>query len=439
MGLGRRQVLAVVGAAGTGALGFGYWQRRRLERFPVIRDFRAIAEIEVPKVEDDPVITVSLLASAYDRAVDRFDEIELRLEPPLERYSEEFVEELREQLTDRAPDNVTVSSHVSPSGAPAMYAARRQALAMYRIGRSRLVSVLAHDSPAELPPERFEEQSKSVHERLDSLTVPYRGATLGEAIVAGATIESTLGTAESHLGRASEEDDEPARWQHLERATAASEDAEDFVQARDGSDYGDELSTTAERLVDEYEHRLAEAPDTLVKDASTSEEPVPSFTNNAIVYLNQSMRILGAAHYAGSGLFRDGTYGRAAHTHALLLPTVPLYEAFADIPQENRWEEHNYELGATPEDLRKEKTATLDAVDPYLDASNPLTTHLAAVPLGVVRNADSRVETLTEDANTLDDSEWARQRDLALLTYESARRYAEAIDETLDIVTAGEK
>lgn len=431
MEFSRRSVLAATGVAGAGTLGLGYWQRRRLARFSEIGDFRDIAGIEVPQIEDDPVITMSLLESSYARAVTRFDEIEPRLDPPLDRYSEEFVEDLRDELTNRAPDRVTISSH----GPPAMHAARRGALGMYRIRRSRLVSILAHNAPEELPPETVEAQSTAVRERIESLTIPHRGANLGEAIVAAASIESAIGTAESHLDRAREEDDFPARWSDLEEATAAIEDAESFVQARDGSGYGDDLPTLAEQLVDEFGHRRAEAPRTLVRDTPGGEEPVPSFASEAIAALHNSLWRLGAYPAYSGGLLEDGRYGQAALTHALLLPTVPLYEAFVDVPHVALWEERNYDLGATPEELRAEKTATIDAVGPYLDADDPLVAHLAAVPLGVVRDADSRLQQLTEDARTLDDDEWATRRDHALLRYESARRYAEVIDETIDTVT----
>lgn len=428
----RRHVLAGAGAVGASVLGLGYWQRRRLVRFPTTRELRDVVGIEVPEFERDLIITPSLLDAAYTRAVDRFDEIESRLDPPLERYSMEFVEELRAELIDDAPDNVTVPSH----GAPAMHAARRQTMAMYGIRRARLVSILAENSPGELPPERYEAQSTTVRERMDSLTVPYRGATVGEAIVSGSTIEWAIGTAESRLERAENEADHPARWQHLERAITASEDAESVVNARDGSDYGDDLPDIAAQLVDEFDQRKEEAPEPIVQEASDSEAFVPSFTNNAIVGLHQSMRNLGGAPSYGRAPFRDGRYGRAAHTYALLLPTIPLYEAFADIPQDNWWEELDYERAATTADLREEKNATIDAVEPYLDASDPLVAHLAAVPLGLLQDVDSRLETMIEDANTLDDSGWARHRDRALLEYESARRYAAAIEETTDIVTA---
>ena len=46
----------------------------------------------------------------------------------------------------------------------------------------------------------------------------------------------------------------------------------------------------------------------------------------------------------------------------------------------------------------------------------------------------SRVEWLIEDANTVADAEWRVQLDYAFLRYESARRYAEAIDEAIDVV-----
>ena len=435
MELHRRRVLAGVGVAGAGALGFGYWQRRRIRRFSEIGDFRDVADIDVPQIEEDPVITMALLESAYDRTVDRFDEIEARLEPPLDRYSMEFVEELREQIADEAPDRVTISSLVPSYGPPAMHAARRQAMSVYHIRRSRLVSILAHNAPEELPPETFEEEATTVHDRIESLTVPYRGRTLGEAIMRGTTVEWSIARAESHLEGAREEDDYPARWSDLERATAAIEDAESFVQARDGSDYADDVPTVTERFVNEFEQRKAKAPGELVQDTSVDGEPVPSFASSAIASAHQSMRLLGAAPSGRRGLPEDGTYGQTALTYALLLPTVSLYEAFADVPSVSYWEELDYEPGVTPEALRAEKSATIDAVSPQIGADDPLVAHLATVPLGVVRDADRRLQTLTDDPGEFDDTEWARRRGQVRLEYESARRYAEAIDESIDIIT----
>ena len=434
MTLNRRRVLAGAGVAGVGALGFGTWQRRRIRRFSERRDFRDIAAIDVPQIEADPVVTMPLLESAYNRTVSRFDEIEQRLEPPLDRYSMDFVEELREQLIDEAPDRVTISSHVPSYGAPAMHAARRQTLSIYHIRRSRLVSVLAYNSPEELPSETFEEDAMTVRDRIESLTVPYRGRTLGEAIFAGATIEWAIGSAESRLERAKGEDDHPAQWQDLERATAAIEDAETFVKARDGSDYADDVPTVAERVVNEFEHRYEEAPGEFVQDTSVGEEPVPSFASSAIVSAQRSMRLLGASPSSRRGMPEDGNYGRTVLTHALLLPTVPLYEAFADVPHVSYWEELEYERGATPEALRAEKTATVDAVEPHLEADDPLVVHLATVPLGVVRDADTRLQTLIDDPREFDDTEWAKRRGQILLQYETARRYAEAIDEAIDSI-----
>ena len=435
MTLNRRRVLAGAGVAGVGALGFGTWQRRRIRRFSERRDFRDIAAIDVPQIEADPVITMPLLESAYNRTVSRFDEIEQRLEPPLDRYSMDFVEELREQLIDEAPDRVTISSHVPSYGAPAMHAARRQTLSIYHIRRSRLVSVLAYNSPEELPSETFEEDAMTVRDRIESLTVPYRGGTLGEAIIAGATIEWAIGSAESRLQRAKGEDDHPAQWQDLERATAAIEDAESFVQARDGSDYADDVPTVTKRFVNEFEQRKAKAPGELVQDTSVDGEPVPSFASSAIASAHQSMRLLGAAPSGRRGLPEDGTYGQTALTYALLLPTVSLYEAFADVPSVSYWEELDYEPGVTPEALRAEKSATIDAVSPQIGADDPLVAHLATVPLGVVRDADRRLQTLTVDPGEFDDTEWARRCGQVRLEYESARRYAEAIDESIDIIT----
>lgn len=435
MGLNRRTVLAATGVFGAGTLGVGYWQRRRLVRFSEIRDLRDIAAIEVPQIEEDPVITMPLLESAYNRAVDRFDEIEPRLNPPFDRYSDEFVEDLRDHLTDEAPDRVSISPWVPSYGAPAMHAARRQALSIYHIRRSRLVSILAHNSPEELPPETFEEQSTTVRERIESLTVPYQGRTLGEAIMGGATIEWAIGRAEHRLEYERGGDDYPAQWRDLERATAAIQDAESFVQARDGSDYSGGLPIFAERVVNEFEHRQEGAPEPRVQDMSVGGNPVPSFATSVIGAVQRSMRLLGASPSGRHGLLEGGNYGQAVLTHVLLLPTVPLYEAFTDVPQIAYWEELDYELGATPEELRAEKTATINAVEPYLEADDPLVTHLATVPLGVVRAGDSRLQTLIENARTLDDDEWAMRRDQALLQYESARRYAETIDETIDTLT----
>lgn len=430
MDLSRREVLAATGVAGAGTLGIGYWQRRRLARFSTIMDFRYITGIAVPEIEDDSVITRSLLEPAYDRAITRFDEIESRLDPPFDRYSEEFVADLRERLTDRAPGQVTVWPH----GPPAIHYARRQALFTYRRTRSRLVSILAHESSSELPPETFEERSAAVRDRIESLAVPYRGTSLGEAIVAGTTIESAIDSAESRLDSASEEDEYRTQWRDLERATAALEDAESFVRARQGSDYGDDLPAVAERLRNEFERRREEAPDSLVED--DNEDPVSSFAIAAISVLHRSMRRLGAYPYGRGGLLDDDDrYGRAAYTYALLLPTVSLYEAFADVPHAPFWEEREYRVGASTEDLRAEKTATIDAIEPYLDADDPLVTNLAAVPLGAVRDTDGRLETMIGDVRTLTDDEWAMRRDEALLRYESAHRYAEAIDETIGIVT----
>ncbi|WP_255194411.1 hypothetical protein [Natronobeatus ordinarius] len=347
----------------------------------------------------------------------------------------EFVEELRGQLSDEAPDRVTISSRVPAYGAPAMHAARRQTLSLYHIRRSRLVSVLAYNSPGELPPETFEEDAVTVRERIESLTVPYRGRTLGEAIMRGATIEWAIGRAENRLERAKEEDDYPAQWRDLERATAAIEDAESFVQARDGSDYADDLPTVTERVVNEFEHRQEEAPEELLQDTSVGEEPVPSFASSAIASAQRSMRLLGASPSSRRGLPEDGNYGQTVLTYALLLPTVSLYEAFADVPHVSYWEELEYERGATPEALRAEKTATIDAVAPHFEADDPLVAHLATVPLGVVRDADSRLQTLIDDPREFDDTEWAKRRGQVLLQYESARRYAEAIDEPIDIIT----
>lgn len=435
MEFSRRTVLAATGAAGAGTLGVGYWQRRRLVRFSELSDLRDIAAIEVPRIEDDPVITMPLLKSAYDRAVVRFDEIEARLDPPFDRYSEGFVEDLRDHLTEEAPDRVTISPWVPSYGAPAMHAARRQALSIYHIRRSRLVSVLAHNSPEELPPEAFEEQSTTVRERLESLTVPYRGGTLGEAIMSGATIEWAIGRAEHRLEGERGDDDYPAQWRDLERATAAVQDAESFVQARDGSDYSDDLPMFAERVVNEFEHRRAEAPERRVQNTTVAGNHVPSFATSAIGAVQRSMRLLGASPSGRHRLLEGGNDGRAVLTHALLLPTVPLYEAFTDVPHIAYWAELDYELGATSEELRAEKTATIDAVEPYLEADDPLVAHLATVPLGVVRAADSRLQTLIEDVGTLDDAEWAIRRDQALLQYESARRYAETIDDTIDTLS----
>lgn len=428
MEFSRRTALAAIGATGAGAVGLGYWQRRRLRRLSTIGEFRDVVGIEVPRIEDDPIIAMPLLESAYDRAVDRFDETEPRLDPPLERYSEAFVDDLREQLTENAPDRVSIRPH----GTPAMYFVRRQALLTYRRMRSRIVGILAYESPEELPAESIDERSAAVRDRVESLTIPYRGERLGEAIVAGTTIESAVGDAERRLERAGENDGIHVRWRELERATAAIEDAESYVQGRDGTDYGDDLPTIAERLLEEFERRRDEAPDSIVEDEDG--EIVSSFTIGALTLLHRPMRHLGGYPYGRGGLLDGDRYGRAAFTYALLLPTVPLYEAFADVPHASFWEERDYRIGATAEELRAEKAAAIDAVEPYLDAEDPLVSHLAGVPLGALRVADSRLQELIDDPRGFDDDEWTRRGDLVLLKYESARRYAEAIEEAIEVV-----
>ncbi|MDR5671953.1 Uncharacterized protein AArcCO_2165 [Halalkaliarchaeum sp. AArc-CO] len=428
MALHRRRVLAATGAAGAGILGLGYWQRRRIRRYPSVLDLREVTGSEVPRIEDDQIITSTLLDASYDRAVERFEEIEPRLDPPYDRYSEEFIENLRARLSDRAPETVTIWSR----GVPAMHYARRQALFTYRRVRSRLVGILAHEAPDELPFEPFAERASALEERIESVSVPYRGASFGEAIVAGSTIESALGEATSALENAREEDERRDRWRQLERATAAVEDAESLVETRSGENHRPEFSAAAERLVDEYEHHREAAP--ARHEAPEIDGANSTFAMRGIGALQRPMRNLGGTPEIASRLFDDGDHGRAAHTHVLLLPTIPLYEAFSDVPNPVWWEEIDYEHGADPDDLRARKRAAIDTVEPYLDRDDPLVGHLAAVPLGVVRATDSRVERLTEDAHAVDDSEWAMQLDLALLLYESARRYAEAIDEVIDVV-----
>lgn len=424
----RRTVLAATGVGATGALGAGYWQRRRLARVSDIRALRATTEIAVPQFEADPVITPSLLEGAYDQARSRFDEIEPRLDPPFERYSEAMVEDLRTDLTDTAPDRVTVR----PNGPPAMHYARRQALSTYRRNPSRVVRILAHESPEKLPADSFDERSSAVDERIDAVTIQYRGETLGEAIVAGSTIESAVVTAESRLENATEEDARATQWEHLERATAAIADVESFIEAQDGGDYDEDLPAVAEQLRDEYNDRREDAPDFVDENG---EEPVSSFAIGAVGMLHRPMRRLGAVpDVRGRLLDNDSWYGRAAHTFALLLPTIPLYDAFADIPHTPFWDDREYRVEATNEEIRAEKQATVDAVDPYLETDNPLVSHLAAVPLGAVRDTDNRLERMIADARTLTDDEWAFRRDRALFRYEAARRYAEAIDETIDIL-----
>ncbi|AUX08012.1 hypothetical protein AArcSl_0359 [Halalkaliarchaeum desulfuricum] len=428
MALHRRHLLAATAAAGAGVFGVGYWQRRRLGRLPTIRALDNVVESEVPRIEDDPIITPSLLEASYDRTDERFEEIEARLEPPYDRYSEEFIENLRTRLADRAPENVTIW----PRGAPAMHYANRQALFTYRRVRGRLAGILAYESPEELPPETFQERSAIVGQRIDSFAVPYQGTTLGESIIAGATIESLVGAAESHLENAGERDEYAHRWRELERATAAIEDAEAFATARNGTDYANDVQRIADGLVAEYDRRREDAPDH--HDVSGIDDARSTFVFSATTPLQRSMRNLGATPSIARGLLEDGDFARAAFTYALLLPTVPLYGAFADVPDFIWWEEYDYELGAEPADLREEKQATIDVVEQYLGTEDPLVSLFAAVPLGALRRTDSRLDGLIEDAHTVDDSEWAMQLDRALLLYEGARRYAEAIGDVIDLV-----
>lgn len=427
MALHRRRLLAAAGSAGAGVVGVGYWQRRRLRRFPSIRELKAVSGIAVPRIEEDPIITQALLEASYERTVDRFDEIEARLEPPYDRYTEEFIETLRTRLIDSAPETVTVRSR----GVPAMHYARRQTLFTYRRIRSRVVEILAHESPGELPTETFTERASALDDRIDDVSVPYRGVNLGEAIVAGSTIESTIDSAENRVEKARDETERRVRWRELERATAAVEDAESFAVAKTGTDHRAEFPEIADRLVAEYERRREAAPDPHA--APDFEEATSTFASRGIGLLRRPMGQLGASPWSASRLPEEDA-GRAAHTHALLLSTVPLYEAFSDVPNPVWWEEIDYELGAGPDDLREEKRATIDAAGLYLDRDDPLVRHLAAVPLGLVRATDSRVDSLVEDANTLEDAEWTTQLDYAMLLYRSARRYAEEIGDAVAVV-----
>lgn len=434
MNFSRRTFLLASGAAGVGVVGIGYWQRRRLLRHDEISAFDDIASLEVPHIEEDPVISMTILEGAYTRAIDRFDDIEPRLDPPFDRYPDSQVEDLRDRLTDSHPDQVTVESHVPSHGPPAMHAARRQALRTYRRHRSRLVSVLSHESPDERSPEPFADRSTAVEERIESVSMPHRGTTLGEAIVAAATVDSTVTTATSRLERARTADDSVVQWTNLERAEAAVTDAESLVEARSGTDYGDDVPSVAEHLAAEYTARQADAPDPILADATDSDDIIPTFFGMAQSVLYRSMGRVGAAPSARGSLVAEDRYGRSALTHLLMLPILELYGAFEDVPGELYWDELDYEYGAAPEDLRQEKTAAVSAVEPHLTAEDPLIALLAAVPLGVVRNADQRLQRLTDDPRAFSDEEWASRRDTVKLMYESARRYADAIDETIAIV-----
>ncbi|GAB7092540.1 hypothetical protein JCM18237_28110 [Halorubrum luteum] len=435
MELSRRQLLVAGGIAGAGTFGTGYWQRRRLVRFSTIRELREIIAIDVPQIAADSIITMPLLESAHGRATDRFNDIEARIDPSSDHPSDAIVTNLQEQLTETAPERVAVWPH----GTPAIHYARRQALFTYRRIRSRIISVLANVAPEELPSDAFDEQMTDAREQRTSMTVPYQGRTLGEATVASSLIESTLSNADGHLENAEEEDESTEQWGNLERATAAIEDGAAFIDVRDGTNLNAALSTLAERLVTEYEQRIENAPDPLIEGVTHEEGPVSSFANSAVGALQRSMRDLGAAHYFRRGLLDDGAYGRAAHIHALLLPTVPLYETFAEVPRVPYWEELAYDRGATPTELGAEKAATIDTLEPYLASNDPLVTHLAAVPLGVVRRTDNRLQTLIDDARTLTDPEWRRRRDQALLQYEGAHQYAESIEDTLEIIREVER
>jgi hypothetical protein len=410
----RRAVLlgCGVGLAGVGGLGYRY--RRRHDSGADLEPLERALETGQPTVDPAPPVSLDHATALFDRVDAAVDEAEAATDGSLSVEHTENSPSTLEDATDTE---------------------RRTALETYHdaLGEAYRVRAAERHDDSAADAETLEDRLEAELEALADLEYGYRENSLTGTVVEAGTIDRRHADATSRV----ESPDSPLygrteyvrAWRFVGLAEAERNDAEHFLEAR--AERTDDDATAYEAAIEAAHERLYEESDELLDDVVWER----AGTRTRAADLDVEWELSPGLATPTTERLEDGYPALALRRESRRYTHVRTLEVFEEIPARGYRDDHEWTVDA--EATADRRRAAVDAISRTDDShgEDPLGEWLLSTAIELLEQGDARLEALVDRANELPEDELRGDLEVAFLHVREAEAFAEAIPETLALVT----